>query len=142
MDPIDKLLVIVGCQQAINRFYAALDASDMDTVAAAMSEQGVWNRQGRALQGPKEVREALAQRPMGRNTAHLVQNLVVDAESETLANASYMTLVYRFDSSEPVAAPVPLGKPLSISIHHERLERNTQGNWLVLEKRGQQKFAA
>ena len=142
MDPVEKMLAIVSCEQAIHRFYTALDASDMEAVSAAMAEHGVWYRQGQALRGPGEVSAALAVRPSGRTTAHLVQNMVVDVASPTLARVDYMTLVYRHDAPEPTSEVAPLHVPLSISVHEELLECDGQGNWLVLEKRSRRKFAS
>lgn len=140
MTELEHLAAVTGCQQAIHRFYLALDGGDFDTVAACMAEQGIWHRQGRALQGPAQVRQALADRPAGRTTAHLVQNLVIDVESADSASARYMTLVYRVDAPEVPTGPVPMPPPLSITLHRERLSRSPDGRWLVEEKRGQRRF--
>lgn len=142
MNDKTELQMIVGCQQAIHRFYAALDASKMDEVVAAMAPTGVWHRQGKTLQGPEGVLAALRVRPAGRHTAHLVQNLIIDTQSQTTACASYMTLVYRFDATDPISGPSPLGLPLSISLNKDELTLDESGNWLFLEKRSEQKFAA
>jgi len=140
MTDLEHWAAVSGCQQAIHRFYLALDGGDFDTVAACMAEQGVWHRQGRALRGPAEVRQALADRPAGRTTAHLVQNLVIDLDGPHRAAARYMTLVYRVDAAAVPTGPVPLPPPLSISLHRERLSRAADGRWLVEEKRGQRRF--
>jgi ketosteroid isomerase-like protein len=137
-----ELQAVIGCQQAIHRFYAALDASDMDAVSLAMAEDGVWHRQGQALRGPASVRAALAQRPAGRRTAHLVQNLVVDVIDPGQAQAQFMTLVYRHDADAPVTGAAPLGAPLSISFHRERLVRGDSGVWQFAEKRSERRFAS
>ncbi|MBV6304869.1 nuclear transport factor 2 family protein [Candidimonas humi] len=140
MTAIERLAAIMDCQQAIQRFYLALDSSDFDAVAACMASQGVWHRQGAALCGPAQVRAALAKRPAGRTTAHMVQNLVIDIVDPGLAQARYLTLVYRHDAPAPPSGPVPLGTPLSISIHEERLVRTPAGDWLVQEKQSRRKF--
>jgi ketosteroid isomerase-like protein len=139
-DELRQLSATVQCQQATARFYAALDASDFDSVAAAMLPEGVWYRQGNALKGPTAVRAALANRPQGRTTAHLVQNLVVDLEADNTATVRYMTLVYRCDAPLPVSLPVPLGSPLSIAFNEDRLQRDGSGQWCVLQKRSERKF--
>jgi len=141
-DALDEFQAVIGCQQAIHRFYAALDASDMDTVSAAMADDGVWLRQGEALRGPDAVRAALARRPAGRRTAHLVQNLVVDVIDPGRAQAQFMTLVYRHDADAPVSGAAPLGAPLSISFHRERLVRSDNGVWKFVEKESERRFAA
>jgi len=140
MTDLERWAAVAGCQQAIHGFYLALDGGDFDAVAACMADRGIWHRQGRTLQGPAEVRQALSDRPAGRTTAHLVQNLVIDLEAPDRASARYMTLVYRVDAPAVPAGPVPLPPPLSISLHHERLSRSLDGRWLVEEKRGQRRF--
>jgi hypothetical protein len=98
--------------------------------------------QGKILEGPAQVRAALAQRPAGRTTAHLVQNLVIDVQTATTASASYMTLVYRVDRDGPSQAPAPLGQAALIALNSDRLARDANGEWKMLEKRSVQKFVA
>jgi hypothetical protein len=138
----DDLGAVIGCQQAVYRFYAELDAGELDSVAASMAVHGVWLRQGQKLVGPQAVRLALADRPAGRMTAHLVQNLVIDLTDATTARARYMTLVYRFDAAEQVLEVAPLGLPLSISVNEDRLERDAAGAWVFTDKRSLRRFAS
>jgi hypothetical protein len=142
VDEIRAAALTLACQQAVLRFYAALDASDYAAVAAAVAPEGVWHRQGKALRGPAEVRAALAERPAGRVTAHLVQNLVVDLADERNATARYMSLVYRHDAGTgaPPEGPAPLGAPLSIAAYADRLRREEGGAWLVVERRSRRVF--
>lgn len=77
---IETTARITRCSQAVMRFFAALDAGDIAAVSACMAEDGVWHRQGQALRGPDQVLAALKQRPAGRVTAHLVNNLVIDLD--------------------------------------------------------------
>lgn len=70
-----------GCGLVL-AFFAALDQRRHDEVAAMMADEGVWHRQGQALQGPAAVAQALAARDPARHTAHVVTNLraeVLDA---------------------------------------------------------------
>ncbi|VCU68250.1 SnoaL-like domain protein [Pigmentiphaga humi] len=140
MHDFDNAAAVIGCQQTIHRFYAALDASDFDTVAACMTGDGYWPRQGRELRGPEQVRAALADRPIGRTTAHLVQNLVVDVQGPGDAIARFMTLVYRVDLPAAAAGPAPLPAPLSISAHEEHLRRSGDGQWLIAKKSARRIF--
>ena len=144
MDETRVAALTLACQQAVLRLYAALDASDYAAVAAAIAPEGVWHRQGRALRGPAEVRAALAERPAGRVTAHLVQNLVVDLADERNATARYMSLVYRHDAEAgaPQDGPAPLGAPLSVAAYADRLRREEGGAWLVVERRSRRVFGS
>ena len=140
MDAYENLFAIVGCEQAVHRFYSALDASDFPAVGTCFAPEGVWHRQGAVLLGPDQVLEALAKRPAGRTTAHLVQNLVVSVEAPTVASVEYMTLVYRVDADLPASGVVELGLPFSISLNKDRMTRGPQNDWVLLEKRSARKF--
>lgn len=142
MDTLQKLSAMVSCQQAVHSFYLALDASDFEKVCACFAPAGVWHRQGVALHGPHEVADALAKRPLGRTTAHLVQNLVVEFETPVHASVRYMTLVYRVDVDAANAGPAELDLPLSISVNNDRFELTEGGRWLLTEKRSSRKFGA
>lgn len=141
MNRAERAAAVIECQQALNRFYAALDAGDFETVSASMAPQGVWHRQGQQLCGPAQVREALAKRPAGRVTAHLVQNLVVNVTAPDLAEATYMTLVYRVDLPQPAAGPVPLETPFAISLNRARLQGDASGVWRLLDQRSEYVFS-
>ncbi|NKC30762.1 nuclear transport factor 2 family protein [Falsiroseomonas selenitidurans] len=142
MDEILAAARILACQQAIHRFYAALDRGDFATVANALAPHGIWHRQGKALRGPGDVAQAMAERPAGRVTAHLVQNLVVELEGPEAARARYNTLVFRHDGEAEAKPPAPLGVPLSIAAAEDRLERDANGAWLVVERRSARVFGA
>lgn len=46
MDALNRMVAIAGCQEAVTRFLTALDAGRLDQVAAAMANDGIWQRQG------------------------------------------------------------------------------------------------
>lgn len=140
-DAMRRLLLKAGCREAVIRFFAALDAGRPGEVARAMAKEGIWHRQGAALQGPAGVAAALASRPAGRVTAHLVQNIVVDLDGDAEAAVHYVVLTYRHDA--PAGAPdgpAPLDRPLSIAAYDDRLRR-VGDDWRVLERRSRVLFA-
>ena len=139
MDLVTRTSLTATCQQTVMRFFSALDGGRLDDVANALAEDGVWHRQGAALQGPSAVRAALATRPPGRVTAHLVQNLVVDLESETDALVHYMVLTYRYDAPNGAPGVAPLVAPLSIAAYDDRMRR-VGDRWLVKERRSRVVF--
>ena len=142
-DALQRMLLKAGCHEAVIRFFAALDAGRLEAVAAAMAVEGVWHRQGVALHGPSGVAAALASRPAGRVTAHLVQNVVVDLDLDDHDEAAlhYLVLTYRHDAPASVpAGPAPLDRPLSIAAYDDRLRR-VGDDWLVLERRSRVLFA-
>ena len=140
-DALRRTVLKAGCAEAVVRFFAALDAGRPGEVAGAMADDGVWHRQGAALQGPAGVSAALASRPAGRITAHLVQNVVVDLDGGDEAAVRYLVLTYRHDA--PAGAPdgpAPLDRPLSIAAYDDRLRR-VGDDWRVLERRSRAVFA-
>ena len=141
MNYSQKNLSIVDCQQAVHSFYLSLDACDFKTVANLMASDGIWHRQGKELKGPLEVLQALSERPKGRVTAHMVQNLVVHIHNENQASASYLCLVYRCDLSQPSSEPAPM-QPLSILRYDDTFVKNASGQWLLKSKRSQRIFEA
>jgi hypothetical protein len=141
MDEMRRVLLTLSCKDAIVRFFSALDAGRMDELAAAFASDGVWHRQGAELCGPEAVSRALAARPAGRVTAHLVQNLIVDLEDEDHARARYLALTYRHDAPGAANGPAPMGIPYSIAAYEDRLTRNGS-NWLVQDRRSRPIFAS
>ncbi len=141
MNYSQKNLSIVDCQQAVHSFYLSLDACDFTTVANLMASDGIWHRQGKELKGPLEVLQALSERPKGRVTAHMVQNLVVNIHNESEASASYLCLVYRCDMKDPHTLPAPM-QPLSILRYEDTFVSNSSGQWLLRSKESKRIFEA
>ena len=136
-----RALLTLSCKDAVVRFFAALDAGRMDELANAFAGDGVWHRQGAELRGPEAVSCALATRPAGRVTAHLVQNLIVDLDDEYHARARYLALTYRHDAPDGAKGPAPMGIPYAIAAYEDRLTRSGE-TWLVRERRSRPLFAS
>jgi ketosteroid isomerase-like protein len=134
---------IVMCSQAVMRFYGALDAGDIAGVASWMAPEGVWHRQGQVLRGPAEVLAALQQRPAGRVTAHLVNNLVVDLdEAGDTASVRYMLLVFRHDRQQEGTGPVAIaGSLLSITETTDVWRKMPGAGWQAVLKEGRTLFS-
>ena len=141
MNYSQKNSLIIDCQQAVHSFYLSLDACDFTAVATLMASDGIWYRQGKELKGPTEVLLALRERPKGRVTAHMVQNLVVSIHNENQASASYMCLVYRCDLKQPSTSPAPM-LPLSILRYEDTFVRAASEQWLLMTKQSQRIFEA
>ena len=135
----EKIATIVECQQLIYRFYQALDAGEFNTLSQFFREDGVWFRQGKKLDGPEAVLKAMGERPIGRKTAHLVQNFVLDIESADKAVAKYFTLVYRHDADQENSGPAPIDNALAISMNYDILLKDHQG-WRFAEKKSERRF--
>ena len=139
MNQLDKTISMMECQQAIHSFYMSLDSSDFQAVSSLFALNGIWHRQGKQLVGPACVLEALLDRPVGRVTAHMVQNVVISIIDHQSASATYLTMVYRCDREEPSNEPAPM-LPLSILKYVDTFTKDSNGNWLLLSKTSKQIF--
>jgi hypothetical protein len=126
-----KLAVEREAERVLVRFFHHLDTGEFEALVALMAEDGVWHRQGKVLRGPGMVREALAERPKGRRTRHLVTNLIVDAVDERHVQAIYYLTVFRHDGVTP-GEPAPIELPASVGTYREKLVLTPAG-WRVAE---------
>lgn len=111
----------------VYQFFRGLDARDNEAVAGLMAREGVWMRQGTALQGPEAVRTALEKRDPARHTAHVVTNLWIEQATENTARVRfYMTA---FESRADAPEPQMLG--VRDSVDELVLE---DGNWRIARK--------
>ena len=141
IDPAARAMLAIGCQQAVYRFFAALDAGDMEAVAGTFGDDGVWHRQGAQLRGRAGVAAAMAARPSGRTTAHLVQNVVAEFDDERNAHVHYLVLTYRHDAPDGAPRPstAPMVAPYSIAAYDDRMRLDGDA-WRVVERRSQNIF--
>src|SRR3546814_14073473 len=72
IEPSDHDDAYSGCLACVLKFFYALDIRDHETAASMLAPEGVWHRQGVALQGRAAVLEALAPRPESRRTCHII----------------------------------------------------------------------
>ena len=140
MDATSRVQAIQDCEQALYRNYHALDDSDYPAVAAGFAADGVWHRQGKALQGRAAIEAELRQRPEGRVTAHIVTNVAVELLDEENAHLRYLMTAYRHDAAAAAQGPAPIGSILLVARQDDRVRR-TGGRWLVVERTQRRLFA-
>jgi len=142
MNKSDQVATVVDCQQAINRFFHALDGHDFAACAASIAADGIWHRKGNPLVGPDAVLADLSGRGPETVSMHMITNCVVTPTADGQADARYYALVYRCDNH--VGAPgtaAPLVAPVSILIYEDRLVK-VVNDWLVAERRSRRVFAS
>jgi len=125
----------IACMDVVHRFYCSLDAGDYDTLVAQMSPDGVWERQGKTLEGRNAVRDALRQRGDGVTTTHLVQNLVVDRQDARTATASMYVVVLRHEGAGPHGEP-PVTPPIRTIQRVRDVFVLTDQGWRISHKSG------
>lgn len=102
----DTAKCLVAGQQVLG-FFAALDQREHDQVAAMMADDGIWHRQGKALQGPNAVAQALAARDPARHTAHVITNLRAESLDPVRIRVRFYLTAYesRTDGAPEATAP-------------------------------------
>jgi hypothetical protein len=119
-------------ERLIYRFFLHLDERRYADLCALMAPRGVWHRQGKALQGPDEVLDALKLRPAGATTRHLITNVIVDITGAASAEATHYLAVFFHGADTPPSLPVRIELPRHISIFSEKFVRTADG-WRVAE---------
>jgi hypothetical protein len=123
----------IACADVLHRFYRALDTGDYQSLANLMLADGVWERQGKRLEGRGAIMEALNDRSPGLITAHLVSNLVVDCIDGRTAIASAYITVLRHEGDGSSVGPVPVPAPRAVQFCRDRLML-TEDGWRIAEK--------
>ena len=120
------------CENQVMLFFRYLDERRYDALAALLAPDAIWRRQGKALEGPQQVLEALQQRSPTMKIAHIITNLVFDeCETQRCAIRAYM-LVVRHEPGEPIQGPCPLQGIESIRNVHIQM-KPIDGNWRIAE---------
>ncbi|MGE4240980.1 nuclear transport factor 2 family protein [Ramlibacter sp.] len=121
-----------ACFSTVLRFFGALDRGDADGCASLMAKQGVWDRQGKKLQGPDGVREAVSQRVASRRTAHTISNLLFEPVGADRAKVTFLLVAYEATLEEGAAA-APVGKLAGIRQCTDVFVRE-DGAWRIEDK--------
>jgi len=117
-------------ERIIYSFFRYLDDQRYDELTALFAPDGIWHRAGKALRGPQGVKEAMATRPVGFTTRHLITNVVIDLVDNDEALASYYMTVFVHEGEQRPKGPVPLDLPLHVSVFEQRFARSATG-WLI-----------
>jgi hypothetical protein len=122
-------------ERIIYLFFRYLDDQNYEKLTALFSPSGIWHRAGKALRGPKGVKDAMAQRPAGFTTRHLITNVVIDTAGRNETIASYYMTVFVHEGTERPKGPVPLQLPRHVSVFKQKFVRSKSG-WLIKELSG------
>lgn len=128
----------VEAGQLLAQLYKALDSHHPEQLGELFSANGVWNRQGKALRGAKEIFAELSQRPKGRTTLHIVTNLVVEASGDALDTQYYLT-VFRHDTEGEVKLPIAMGPIFAAIVCTARMVQEN-GRWRIASLSSQTLF--
>lgn len=114
---------VAAIERTLSRFFLHLDLREHRELSAMMADDGIWERQGKKLQGPAMTLAAMNERPDGRTTLHVVTNWVIDMNGADAAHASFYMVAFRHDGTEKPTGAVRMDLPASAQIFRARLKR-------------------
>jgi hypothetical protein len=109
------------CAQVLTRFFNYFDQWRYEDMADLFAPDGVWHRQGKALQGRAAILAALAERSTTQWVRHVVTNLQIDVVDVT---------PYRHDSGAKQTEPPRIRAPYLLLVVPGRLRR-TDAGWKI-----------
>lgn len=118
------------CHNTVLAFFRNLDDNRYEALAARLAPDGIWHRQGKALQGREAVLQALALRSPTQRIHHLITNLLADGIGADRCEMRGYMLVVRHDDGQPIAGPAPLTGIENIRPIHASLAR-FGSDWLI-----------
>jgi hypothetical protein len=124
--PMDDMLEIAtehGALRAVISHWAALDSGNYDAVAAGFAKDGVWHRQGKELKGPGMVSAAMAERPKGARTRHIVTNVLSTVKSEVEVDIDFYMTVFSHNDEADAPSPAPMNVPNSVGLARATVRR-------------------
>jgi len=139
MDPASELMAERGAKFALISMLAALDTGQYETVANSFAEDGVWHRQGKQLKGPSMVRAAMAERPKGARTRHVVTNVLTTVQSETIAEINFYMTVFSHQGEADAPLPAPMDVPHTVNQSRATLRREGS-QWKLTEMKSAATF--
>jgi ketosteroid isomerase-like protein len=140
MDDTNAWAAKAAIAELITRYAALNDAGDWDGVAALYTDDGRMSRPTAPedfIAGRAAILAAFRSRPL-RATRHIVANVLVTLESETVARATSQILLFT-GASAGEGLPVQSATPPLVGSYRDRLTRTDHG-WRFAERRGSLDF--
>jgi hypothetical protein len=142
MNNPESLSLGIAAEKTVARLYYALDHGDYSGASRCFTPDGIWERNGGALDGQEQILAALGKRPASLFTRHYVSNFLVLEHDGSVARAVFALTVYRSDKGEPPTLPVNGTAPAMLADVECELTCNDRGDWLITRLAPQVTFAA
>jgi hypothetical protein len=139
MDEMHEMAAERGALRAVISHWAALDAMNYAAVAEGFAADGVWHRQGKELKGPGMVSAAMAERPKGARTRHIVTNVLATVKSESEVAIDFYMTVFSHNGEADAPLPAPMNVPNSVGLAHATVRRDS-GQWKIVSLRSAATF--
>jgi SnoaL-like domain len=101
--------------------------------------EGVWHRQGRALQGRAQILTALNARSTTQRVRHVVTNIQIDVLGADAAEALLYVTAYMHDTGKRETSPPRIRSPYLVLVVPGRLARSDAG-WKIVRMEMNREF--
>jgi len=99
------------CAQTLTRFFNYFDQWRYEDMAGLFAPDGVWHRQGKALQGKDAIVAVLNTRSRTQTVRHVVTNVQIDVVDAMAAEFLLYVTAYIHDSGTKPAGPPTIQMP-------------------------------
>jgi len=120
-----------ACTAVTLRFFRGLDLRDHELSAAMMAPDGIWERQGKLIEGRAAILEALSQRPESRATCHVITNILVEVVDADRARVLFYLTTYE---GAVAGSETPVARLFGMRAGTDEMVRLPEG-WRIKEKR-------
>jgi hypothetical protein len=104
------------CAQLLVRFFNHFDQWRYAEMADLFAPDGVWNRQGRALQGKAAILSVLEARSRTQTVRHVVTNIQVDVRDSATAEFVLYVTAYMHDTGTRPDVPPKIASPYLVLV--------------------------
>lgn len=136
MDRSAQVEIESACNATTQRFFHCLDTHDDPAAVALFDADGIWERQGKRLQGHVAVLAALAARSAERATCHVITNVVTTVQDASTARVDFCLSTYEGQQGDDTA---PIGRLASIRRCVDSMVR-VGDDWRIAHKSTEQLF--
>ncbi|WP_322048307.1 nuclear transport factor 2 family protein [Paraburkholderia sp. J67] len=102
---------VVACQQAVLRFYYALDRNNYPLAMEQVGPDCIWERGGVLLQGREQIEASVRKKSPTQVARHVVNNFALLRQEATGATAVYCLVLHLYDDGSQPRLPVPGSTP-------------------------------
>lgn len=111
MNHAETAATLVACQQAVLRFYYALDRNNYPLAMEQVTPGCVWERGGVLLEGRQQIEASVRKKSPTQVARHVVNNFAILRQDETSATAVYCLVLHLYDDGSKPSLPVPGSTP-------------------------------
>ena len=131
----DQIALLATFEQALNCFFAHLDARRYDAMLAHFTNDARWFRQGKWSDGHRAIRQALEERCASRQTCHVMSNHHIASASDCEVTVQSVMTAYSFPAPANEKELPQISGPLRLNLVATVFCKQANGAWLISSQR-------